>query len=167
MYIVLQQINTLWTAKKKNPKTNTFTVVLLVTKMERERKLYNCENTQMFSLRQYWPRWPCSICPLKHLTTLECPLWWTCVSTQYFLNSHTFFIFWFMWRTGSRKLIIDIGPSLPCLTKTWSNHVHCQASCSLGFFLWSGQLRIDFNKIQCWQQPWKKGWPWMEPQKIP
>lgn len=92
---------------------------------------------------------------LKHLTALECPLWRTCVSTQYFLNSHTLFIFWFMWWVGSRKLVIDSVPSLPCLTKTWSNHIHCQACCSLSFFLWSGQSRIDFNKIQCWQQPWK------------
>lgn len=124
--------------------------------------------------KETWQLWECTDVLVKavltHMivwylsphtpTTLECPLWRTCVSTQYFLNSYTFFSFWFIWWTGSRKLVIDMMPSLPCLTKTWSNHVHCQAGCSLGFFLWSGQLRIDFNKIQCWQQPWKKVWPW-------
>lgn len=148
--------NTLWTTKSKY-----ITAVLLVTKMERKKKLDNCENAQMFSLRQYWPTRSIVWYLSPHTpTTLECPLWWTCVSTQDFLNSYTFFSFWFIWWTGSRKLVIDMMPSLPCLTKTWSNHVHGQAGCSLGFFLWSGQLRIDFNKIQCWQQPWKKGWPW-------
>lgn len=76
-----------------------------------------------------------------------------CASAQCFLNSHIFFIFWFIWWTGSRKLVIDNMSSFPCLTKTWSNHIHCQTSRSLCLFIWSGQPRIDFNKIQCWQQP--------------
>lgn len=63
-----------------------------------------------------------------------------------------FLTFCFIWWTGSRKLVIENVPFLPCLTKTWSNHIHCQASCSLGLFLWGRQLRIDFNKIQYQQQ---------------
>lgn len=144
-----------------------------------------CELQKASTLQQYywspkwrgketWQLWECTDVLVKavltHMTmwclsphtptTLECPLRRTCVSTQYFLNSYTFFSFWFIWWTGSRKLVIDMMPAFPCLTKTWSNHIHCQAGCSLGFFLWSGQLRIDFNKIQCWQQPWKnKVWP--------
>ena len=107
----------------------------------------------MFSLRQYWPRRSFSICHHKCLPTLECPLWQTRVGTQYFLNSYMFFTFRYIWWTGSRKLGIDNVPSLPCLPKTWSNHIHCQAGCSLGLFLWRSQPRIDFNKIQCWEQP--------------
>lgn len=105
----------------------------------------------MFSLRQYWPRWSFT-CHHKRLTALECPLWQTCQQTV--LNSHTFFTLWFIWRAGSRKLVVDNMPSLPRLPETRSNDVHCQAGCSLGFLLWHGQPRIDFNEVQGREQPW-------------
>lgn len=144
------QHNTLWTAKKKK---RIYSTSIGHQNGEGKETLWECT---MFSLRQYWLTPPVTICCLKCLTTLECPFdKYVLASTQYFLNSHTFFTFWFIWWTGSRKMVIDNVSALSCLTKTWSNDIHCQARGSLGLFLWRGQPRIDFNKIQCWQQPWK------------
>lgn len=88
-----------------------------------EKGNFTIASAQMFLVRQYRSRQPFNICPLNALQ-----LWNTIVrsaNVQYSLNSHTFFIFWFIWWTRSRKVVIDNMSSFSCLAKTWSNHVYC------------------------------------------